>query len=724
MRAHLARLAGHKMKHLFHDVFDAFAPRPTRAAGSRKLASPRKFVLAFALFLPALVLSPFIARSGKAAPQSPATGQQKHTGPAPKLPKLQGPAKKSAAAAPAAVTQEVAATSPAHLTTEDLSSFFDGLVPLQIQQNDIAGAVVAVVKDGKVIFAKGYGYSNLKDKTPVSPATTLFRVGSVSKLFTWTAVMQLVQQGKINLDADINQYLDFHIPAEFGKPITMRDVMTHTPGFEECIKDLITLKPDHIPTTGDYLKTHLPKQIFPPGSTGAYSNYGATIAGYIVQRLSGEDFDSYIEHHIFEPLGMTHATFRQPLPPNFVPDMSQGFLRASDGVKPFEIVTTVPAGALSVSALDITHFMIAHMENGTYNGAQILNPATLKEMHSRQYAPDPHVNGMCLGFYEESRNGHRIIGHGGDTIYFHSDLHLILDSDTGLFVSYNSLGKGAVEPRGPLFKAFMDRYFPYTPPKTPDVSTASADAREVSGTYIGSRRPQTNILYSFALLGETSVSPAKDGTLTVGGMDTIAGVPIEWHEESQNVWYDASDPQNKIAFRRGSDGRWQLAGEFPAEVLQQVPFYTSKNFILFLLVCSLILFALTLLFWPISALVRWHYGHKLAPGPEERSAGKWTRIASAFNLGCWLLFLGTVTQAGSHLNLLSSSSDPWFRFIQIVGWLGVIAVIVALWKFVAVRRVAGRWWWNRVYNVLMALAFLSSAWLIWFTHLLHFSLMY
>ena len=724
MRAHLARFAGHEMKHLFHKIFSAFAPRSNRATILLKPASPHKCVLPFALLLPALVLSPFIARSGRAASQPLAAGQQKHTGPAPKLPKLQGPAKKSATAAPAVASQEIAAPGPAQLTTQDLTSFFDGLIPLQIQQNDIAGTVIAVVKGGKVIFAKGYGYSNLKDKTPVSPATTLFRVGSVSKLFTWTAVMQLVQQGKINLDADINQYLDFHIPAEFGKPITMRDVMTHTPGFEECIKDLITLKPDHIPTAGDYLKTHLPKQIFPPGSTGAYSNYGATIAGYIVQRLSGEDFDTYIEHHIFEPLGMTHATFRQPLPPSFVPDMSQGFLRASDGAKPFEIVTTVPAGALSVSALDITHFMIAHMENGTYNGAQILDAATLKEMHSRQYAPDPRVNGMCLGFYEETRNGHRIIGHGGDTVYFHSDLHLILDADTGLFVSYNSLGKGAVEPRGPLFKAFMDRYFPYTPPKTPDVSTASADAREVSGTYISSRRPQTNILYSFALLGETSVSPGKDGTLNVAGMNTVSGAPIEWQEESKGLWYEPSEPQNKIAFSRGADGRWQLAGEFPAEVLQQVPFYRSKGFIQFLLVCSLILFALTLILWPIGALVRWHYGQKLTPTPEERGARKWTRIASTFNLACWLCFIGTVAMAGSHLDLLSSSADPWFRFIQITGWLGVIAIVVAFWKFFAVRSVAGRWWWNRIYNVLMALAFLASLWLIWFTHLLHFSLMY
>ncbi|MGH9711659.1 MAG: serine hydrolase domain-containing protein, partial [Candidatus Acidiferrales bacterium] len=311
---------------------------------------------------------------------------------------------------------------PAQLTQADLEAFFDGLVPLQIERDDIAGAVVAVVRDGKVVFAKGYGYADLAKKKPVSADDTLFRCGSISKLFTWTAVMQLVQDGKINLDVDINQYLDFKVPEPFGKPITMRNLMTHTPGFEETIRDLITADTKHIPSLHDYLVNHEPQEIFAPGTTGAYSNYGATLAGYIVQRVSGQDFNDYVEQHIFGPLEMTRATFRQPLPANLAPLMSNGYQLASSGAKPFEVVTAFPAGSVAISAMAITHFMIAHLQDGTYNGAQILKPETVKLMHSRQYAPDPRVNAMCLGFYEETRNGHRIIGHGGDTEYFHSDL--------------------------------------------------------------------------------------------------------------------------------------------------------------------------------------------------------------------------------------------------------------------------------------------------------------
>ncbi|MDQ2925252.1 MAG: beta-lactamase family protein, partial [Acidobacteriota bacterium] len=122
------------------------------------------------------------------------------------------------------------ATTPT-LDGADIGAFLDGLMPLTLERDDIAGAVVSIVKDGKVIFAKGYGYADVKAKKPMSATDTLVRPGSISKLFAWTAVMQQVQAGKIDLDRDVNDYLDFKIPAKFGRPITMRDLMTHSAGF-------------------------------------------------------------------------------------------------------------------------------------------------------------------------------------------------------------------------------------------------------------------------------------------------------------------------------------------------------------------------------------------------------------------------------------------------------------------------------------------------------------
>ncbi len=117
---------------------------------------------------------------------------------------------------------------------EDLEAFLDGVLAAEMRSHSIASATVSVVKDGELFFAKGYGYADRESRRPVDPERTLFRPGSISKLFTWTAVMQLVEQGKIDLDADVNEYLtDFRIPDTFPEPITMEHLMTHTPGFED-----------------------------------------------------------------------------------------------------------------------------------------------------------------------------------------------------------------------------------------------------------------------------------------------------------------------------------------------------------------------------------------------------------------------------------------------------------------------------------------------------------
>ena len=277
-----------------------------------------------------------------------AAAQQPRPTLAPVSPK---PGREAPASVPAATP-----AAPAQLTAADLDAFLDGVIPLQLQKGDIAGAVVSVVKDGKVIFARGYGYADVAQHTPVTVDATLFRIGSVSKTFTWTAVMQLVEQGKIDLDRDVNAYIDFKVPAPFGKPVTMRNLMTHTPGFEEVIKDLMV--PSDLRSMKEWLPSHLPRQIYPPGTTPAYSNYGATLAGYIVERVSGQSFDAYMEKNILGPLNLTRTTFAQPLPAELAPLMSKGYRIASQAPKPFELVQTQPAGSVSATAENMSRYMI------------------------------------------------------------------------------------------------------------------------------------------------------------------------------------------------------------------------------------------------------------------------------------------------------------------------------------------------------------------------------
>jgi len=247
------------------------------------------------------------------------------------------------------------------LTAQDLGAFLDGSMTAQLKRDDIAGAVICVVKDGKVLYEMGYGYADASRQVPVSPQDTLFRAGSISKLFAATAVMQLVEDGRLDLDQDIESYLDFRIPATYPQPITLRHLLTHTAGFEEVAKDLFSSSASPLE---QYVKTHIPARIYAPGTIGAYSNYGAALAGYIVQRISREPVDQYVANHVFNPLAMSHSTFTQPLPSRLARFMSSGYQVASGGPKPFEYISASPAGALSVSGDDIAHFVIAQLQNG------------------------------------------------------------------------------------------------------------------------------------------------------------------------------------------------------------------------------------------------------------------------------------------------------------------------------------------------------------------------
>ena len=251
-------------------------------------------------------------------------------------------------AAPPATPPVPQNPSGAHpLAAADLETFFDGILPLQLERSDIAGASVLVMKDGNVLLQKGYGYADVKTKKPVDPAATIFRLASISKLFTWVSVMQLVEQGKLDLDADVNRYLDFQIRPAFNKPITLRNLMTHTGGFEEVMNDLIVTDPKKAVSLRDYLVHNQPRRLFPPGEIPAYSNYGVGLASYIVQRASGQPFEQYAEEHIFTPLGMTHSSFHQPLENRLQYTDSLGYNR--DTSKPpvgFEIISAVGRAAL------------------------------------------------------------------------------------------------------------------------------------------------------------------------------------------------------------------------------------------------------------------------------------------------------------------------------------------------------------------------------------------
>jgi CubicO group peptidase (beta-lactamase class C family) len=634
-------------------------------------------------------------------------------------------AKGSQAADAASANASAAGVYGQELTAADLSAFLDGLMPQQIEKADIAGAVVAVVKDGKVLFEKGYGYSDAEKKTPVSPQDTLFRPGSISKLFTWTAVMQQVEQGKLDLDADVNQYLDYKIPPTFGKPTTLRDIMTHRSGLEETIKDLFVGKEKDLTPIAKYLPSHLPAQIFAPGTVPAYSNYATTVAAYIVQRVSGQDFYDYVDQHFFKPLNMTRASFRQPLPESLKPFMSNGYALGSGKPKDFEWVEVAPAGSLSASAESMAHWMIMHLQNGRYGDAQILKPETAIQMHARQEGWPASMNAMCLGFYEQNMNGHRVIAHGGDTQYFHSDLFLLLDANVGLFVSYNSAGRpDHGDARGDLYIKFMDRYFPAAPANEPVLSTAKEDAQKVAGSYEISRRFETNILAVTNALGQPKiVADPKDNTVYLDGLFKKENGQPRHFQEIAPMLFKSVDGPEKLAFVKDSNGRRVAYLDFPFMVLQEVDATLDKQafnyIVMWLGICVVVL---TILFWPVSAILRKHYKQSLTLDSAARKWRRWTKIACIVDLIYLIGFLWVFTLLQKLQ--LGSGGDFKIHLLQVIGVLGGIGALLTVIAVIKSWADSAQWIWYKIWNTLLAAGCVGFFWFLLHWHLLNFNLNY
>ncbi|MEP7066799.1 MAG: serine hydrolase [Gemmatimonadota bacterium] len=455
-----------------------------------------------------------------------------------------------------APTTAVASTlsTPALDDTAALGDFIDGIMKAHIEQLRIPAAVVTIIKNGRVLYAKGYGYQDIAKNIPVDPAASLFRIGSTSKLFTWTAVMQLVEQGKLDLDGDVNTYLKtFKIPDAYGKPIRIRDLMTHSPGFEDgalgylIVEDSTKVEP--IATT---LAKHIPARVRPPGELSSYSNYGAALAGLIVEQVSGVPFNEYIKRNILDPLDMKYATFDEPPTADLRQHSVIGYADENGTYvpKPFEYVGGFrPAGSGSMSALSMTHFMIAHLQDGQYGNVRILKPETAQLMHRRAFANDPRLPAMALGFYEQEFNGVRVIGHGGDTQHMHTEMYIIPDAQVGIFASY--VGDGGSPAREGLVRGFFDRYFPAkvagAPPAAP--SDFSTMAKKYAGAYRFARHSSTKfeklILIASPPIKVTALDKDKRFLVTGLGEKPQQFAPVG------NGVFESVDGHRRIAFYGG-----------------------------------------------------------------------------------------------------------------------------------------------------------------------------
>lgn len=491
----------------------------------------------------------------------------------------------------------------------EMAAFLDGLMEQQIEKEHIAGAAISVVYQGRLFFSRGYGYADLENQRLVDPEQTIFRIGSVTKLFTWTAVMQLVEQGKLDMEENVNAYLDFHIPDTYPQPITLKHLITHTPGFEDQHVAMVTMKKEELIPAREWLVSHIPARIYPPGEVPAYSNYGTALAGYIVARVSGIPYSHYVQEHILTPLSMKNTCAHLTMPSDLMAQESAGYMYKDGSFQVFQPLLThedlYPAGIIRSTVTDMARFMIAHLQGGFYSdsaisGVRILEEPTVKRMHSPLFTPHSRILGTTYGFFDFSDNGQRVIGHSGQAEPMNAQLLLLPERDLGIFVAYNTLNAGKLTRQHFHFqRAFFDHYFPcpaVEPISPPEDFTKRAHL--FAGVYKMTRNAHTTLEKFFSLAQDVTIKVKNpgDGTLLLyspwGNWQIV--------EEDPHYFRQLNGPFG-FFFRENDQGNMvYLFTDFtPMMAFEKLRWYETFDFNMpLLLVCLLVFFSIL----PVAAI--------------------------------------------------------------------------------------------------------------------------
>jgi CubicO group peptidase (beta-lactamase class C family) len=601
------------------------------------------------------------------------------------------------AQAAAPVPAQAAALAPARAaadcaspTATALAQYFDGTLPDLLQRNNVPGAAVSVVSGGKLVYAHGFGLADVEHNVSFSADTSLVRIASITKLLTWTAVMQQVEAGRLDLNVDVNRYLKtFQIPATYPQPITLQMLMDHTAGFEDRVIGTGARTAADVPALGDYLAANMPRRIHPPGEVSAYSNYGAGLAGYIVSEVSGEPYDLYVQHHILDPLGMTHSTASEPVPATLRNDLAHSYNSDSVPAKPvpFEFDSITPDGSVSATATDMTKFALAHL----HDGEPLLKSATARQMHQRSFSADPRLGGYAHGFMDRTINGHRVLMHDGSWEGFLSGLFLVPDCDLGMFVTTNATG--GVEALTALVPGFFDRFLPGDTTPAPAATTAAPQA----GFYAPARHNESTMEKILVLLGPQRLKVDGGGTIHFKGKD--------WTPRSDGL-YTAADGSDHLVSFTGTHNRRYVATDGPTYQLLG-PTQTLPFNLVILLVFGVL--ALTALAIPFAAVRR----RRQAPAPAWRWA-RWLACGAAL-LGIAFLALFTMTLFGDVSDFLYGA-PLGFRLLLGVPVMVVVLAIGALVGTVRGWRGAGRF--VRGHQVALLIGLAALGWFLWQWNLL------
>ncbi|MBB2922142.1 serine hydrolase [Cellulomonas cellasea] len=489
--------------------------------------------------------------------------------PTPAAPTAAGPTAAAPTATPTTSAGTDAGCSP---VTPDAAGAAFADVPDLLERDGVPGAVLTVVADGAVAHAVGYGVADLATGTPFDPDRSLVRIASVTKLLTATAVLQQVEAGRLDLDADVNRYLTaFRVPPTYARPVTVRDLLDHTAGFEERGVGIGARAAADVPPLAQTLARDMPARIYPPGEVAAYSNYGAALAGHLVEQVSGEPYAQYLQRHVLDPLGMTRTTAVEPVPAALAPDLARSYDSDAEppAPEPFTFDRLVPDGSVSATATDMARFALAHLGSGP----RVLDPATTARMHTRSFTADPRLPGSAHGFQERALHGRRALVHDGSWEGFQSALVLVPECGVGMFVSANAtagaMTLGEVVDRfaglvAPAPRGEPDGLEPVVAPGPGTEDGATADARGADladrpreGFYTRTRHNESTVERLLVLLDQTRLRPGSDGALQFAG--------ATWAPQGEGLYRSADG--GALVGLDGAGGRHYVATDGPDWVL-------------------------------------------------------------------------------------------------------------------------------------------------------------
>lgn len=438
------------------------------------------------------------------------------------------------------------------LTAESAKAFLDEFFASDAAKSMYTGAAVVIVKDEEVLASEGYGYADAAAEKAVDPDTTVFRLASVSKTFTAVAIMQLAEQGKLDLDGDIRQYLPEGLSYinPYDTPVTVADLLTHRSGFapsEPLATDMVTDLSVYV-SMEDYAKERMPNVVREPGSAYKYDNYAYLLLGLIVQNVSGQPYETYMADNVFAPLGMSMSGFE--LKSDLLDNVAVAYdLSGQPYDTYFYLPNIMPHGGMLATAGDVARFMTAFLNEGaTPDGGRILAAASVKEMEAYRSLIHPLLPDTTYGFESpmllpQTASSTRVIAKYGDLPGNSSMLMFIPDEDVGVFLTYNS---NSVL-RNVFYQQFMGTFFPE------DLIPLAAPAGFVPGDAAELARYE-GLYVDLRMSGIVSrVSAAEqDGRAYLAIHDAYLGTrPLE--QIGEHLFVD-SMTQTLVAFRVDGEG--------------------------------------------------------------------------------------------------------------------------------------------------------------------------